>query len=262
MKRLGQLKLPLPFAAAGGVIVGSAGLILGYLSFAKPSDICSQNRIERISAFDRNASSYDSNVSIHEFLSGITSLRKSLLRDCVGDVLELAAGTGRNIGLYPHAPTVSSLTLLDMSIKMLAVAETKIGTPGGPIRIVAADASHLPFDNSQYDTVVDTFGLCSFDDPAAVLLEAARVLRPGGQLILLEHGRGDNGWLNGLLDRWADAHAQRHGCSWNRDVEALVREAAPLAGLNVEHVFRHHMGTTLVIRCKRDPKVSSTSLPL
>lgn len=246
--------IPLPAVLAGG-FVGATGLVAGYLTVARPAkEFGPASQKQRIDAFDRNALHYDADISTSETLSGISGLRSELLKGCSGDVLELAAGTGRNLPMYPPG-AVRSLTLVDLSLPMLQLAEAKLAVSTvsvGDVRLVAADITRLPFTEAAYDVVVDTFGLCSVDNPAAVVAEASRVLRPGGQLLLLEHGRSaSNGWVNGLLDRWADAHAHHHGCSWNRDVEGIVRQAAAAADLDVETVSRHHAGTTVVLRCRR-----------
>ena len=114
-----------------------------------------------------------------------------------------------------------------------------------------ADAAACPFASDSFDAVVDTFGLCSFEDPVAALREMSRVCRKGrgekdappGKIYLLEHGRSDWAWLSNILDRHADPHAKRWGCYWNRDILAIVREA----GLEIQSVARYHLGTTYVI---------------
>ena len=114
-----------------------------------------------------------------------------------------------------------------------------------------SDAAASPFASDSFDAVVDTFGLCSFEDPVAALREMSRVCRKGrgekdappGKIYLLEHGRSDWAWLSNILDRHADPHAKRWGCYWNRDILAIVREA----GLEVQSVARYHLGTTYVI---------------
>jgi SAM-dependent methyltransferase len=90
---------------------------------------------------------------------------------------------------------------------------------------------------------VDTFGLCSFEDPAAALQEMERVTKDGGEILLIEHGRGHYDWLNNILDRNSHRHTARWGCIWNRDIEGIVREA----GLEVKSMSRWHFGTTYVI---------------
>ena len=118
------------------------------------------------------------------------------------------------------------------------------------------DAATAPFESESFDAVVDTFGLCSFEDPVAALREMSRVCRrkkkknagsgdaPGsGKIYLLEHGRSDWDWVSNILDKHADPHAKRWGCYWNRDILAIVREA----GLEIESVTRYHLGTTYVI---------------
>ncbi|RDA83185.1 hypothetical protein CP532_6451 [Ophiocordyceps camponoti-leonardi (nom. inval.)] len=81
-------------------------------------------------------------------------------------------------------------------------------------------------NNHYYDTVIQTFGLCSVSDPVSVLSNLASAVKPvSGRIILLEHGRGWFGLINGLLDRYAGGHCAKFGCWWNRDMDAIVRQA-------------------------------------
>jgi methyltransferase OMS1 len=78
------------------------------------------------------------------------------------------------------------------------------------------------------------------------LTQAAQLLKPGGQLLLLEHGRSHYGWLNTRLDSAAQKHFNKWGCWWNRDISDLVKQA----GLKVESSWRWHFGTSFVIRAE------------
>lgn len=104
-------------------------------------------------------------------------------------------------------------------------------------------AEHLPYPSNSFDTVVDVFGLCSFEDPVAALGELSRVCKPQGKILLLEHGRGKYEKLNWYLDKWAPRHAASWGCWWNRDIRRAVRTA----GMTILHKEEKHMGTTLMI---------------
>jgi methyltransferase OMS1 len=134
---------------------------------------------------------------------------------------------------------------------MLAVSRAKAAVTSRPGRFSFAlgAAEALPAEGSSFDTVVDTFGLCSFEDPAAALRQMAAALAPGGTLLLLEHGRSHYAFLNGILDRGAAAHATSWGCEWNRDIAAVVAAAAAAAGLEVVTLRRFHFGTTYYIKC-------------
>jgi methyltransferase OMS1 len=54
--------------------------------------------------------------------------------------------------------------------------------------------------------------------------EMARVCKPGGRILLLEHGRASQNWLNDILDRGEARHAQKWGCRWNRDILGLIAQ--------------------------------------
>lgn len=92
-----------------------------------------------------------------------------------------------------------------------------------------------------FDTVVQTMGLCSMPDPVGTLRHLGTITEPReGRILLLEHGRSYYEWLNRVLDGLAPAHANRHGCWWNRDIGEIVRAS----GLEVVEVKRWHLGTT------------------
>ncbi|KAG5482378.1 hypothetical protein LSCM4_05634 [Leishmania orientalis] len=107
-------------------------------------------------------------------------------------------------------------------------------------------AEQLPFPDNSFDTVVDMFGLCSFDDPVRALRELSRVCKPGGKLLLIEHGKGHSHRVNNHLDKWAPRHAKNWGCWWNRDIRRVIR----LSGLSVEKWESKHFGTSHYIVAK------------
>ncbi|KAI1881042.1 hypothetical protein JX265_001282 [Neoarthrinium moseri] len=114
----------------------------------------------------------------------------------------------------------------------------------GKLRIMQGDAQDGlpagPGPAGRYDTVVQTFGLCSVRDPARLLANMARVVVPEtGRILLLEHGRSWWELVNGLLDRSAQGHFDRFGCWWNRDIEDIVERAqAAVPGLEVVEIRR------------------------
>ena len=94
-------------------------------------------------------------------------------------------------------------------------------------------------------------GLCSMPDPVDTLKHLGEITEPQrGRILLLEHGRSHYDWLNRILDNLAPTHADRHGCWWNRDIGAIVRDS----GLEVVEEKRWHLGTTwrFVLRPKQD----------
>ena len=114
-------------------------------------------------------------------------------------------------------------------------------------QVMVADAEKLPFSDAHFDTIVDTFGLCSFDDPIAVLKELQRVCKPNGKILLLEHGRTKTyTGLSSYLDKHAERHAKNWVCVWNRDIDNIVESS----GLTVEKLHNFHFGTTYYIVAK------------
>ncbi|TFB06834.1 Methyltransferase OMS1 [Trichoderma ghanense] len=149
------------------------------------------------------------------------------------------------------APVVKASSMADHTGGQLSFLD-------GHVRLVNSDAHRPlppPAHTDKYDTVIQTFGLCSVSDPVAVLSNLATVVRPGtGRIILLEHGKGYYGLVNGLLDKNAGKHFAKYGCWWNRDIEAIVEDAvAATPGLEVVKIERPNitqMGTLVWVELK------------
>jgi methyltransferase OMS1 len=296
----------------------------------------------------QTAEAFDRGLDVPELLGGIKGLRREMGKWARGRVLEVAVGTGRNLGWYDWTDVVDgvipvdeaekskvererqrreekrvkrvermkkakkeeadpelakmpgwfegemlSYTGVDISADMMGVARTRLRetVPGlkklmrrkraepmpesgvvvdvleGRVRLCIADAHEplpLPAPTTacppdtrpgKYDTIFQSFGLCSVSDPVKLVENMASVLQPDtGRIYLLEHGRGWFGFLNGWMDKTAEGHFKKHGCWWNRDIEAIIREAEKaVPGLEVVHLGRpllRQFGTTLVIELK------------
>lgn len=190
---------------------------------------------------------YDARIDSDEYWLGITSKRARVIEQAAGSVLEVCSGTSRNIDLY-RPDKVDLLIQSDESASMLndAIAKyqrLKDKLNGLEVVFTKMPATALEYSDNSFDTVVDTFGLCSCQDPIKMIKEMGRVCKPDGKILLLEHGRGFSDWLNDILDRTVEGHAMKWGCHWNRDIMRLVEES----GLAVQDVERFHFGTTMAI---------------
>ena len=116
---------------------------------------------------------------------GLADLRSQLLGGLSGDVLEIGAGTGANLGAYPA--TLRSLTLTEPTPQMAARLRDKAKESRPDAIIVEAPAEDLPFDDESFDAVVTTLVLCSVEDVDAAVGQLRRVLRPDGELVVIEH---------------------------------------------------------------------------
>lgn len=111
----------------------------------------------------------------------LRSWRASLLADLRGEVLEIGAGTGANLGLYPRGLT--GLTLVEPDQNMRRILETR----AAGAQVSGASAEDLGLPDGSLDAVVSTLVLCSVPDLDRALAEIRRVLKPGGRLLFIEH---------------------------------------------------------------------------
>jgi ubiquinone/menaquinone biosynthesis C-methylase UbiE len=169
--------------------------------------------------YDRFARWYDHVEGVLDLL-GLRTLRRSVLSEASGKVLEVAVGTGKNLCYYPQGCRIIAV---DVSAAMLNHARTtKLSLNAS---FLLADAEALPFSDKNFDTVVSSLTTCTFPNPVAALREMARVCRTDGKIFLLEHGRSNRGWLARFQDRHADQVAKPLGCHWNGEPRELAREA-------------------------------------
>ena len=189
-----------------------------------------------------DAQRYDRGMWLLERFS-LTRLRRVILAEARGAVLEVGAGTGANLPLYDAGLQV---TAVELRPERLAAAARKAPVVGraAELGVAAADAHNLPFPAATFDTIVGTLVFCSIHDPLAALAELRRVLRPGGRLLLLEHVRGQTPVTRRLTD-WLHPlwFAMQGECHLNRETAAAVAAA----GFRVERAESHGRGLLQLI---------------
>lgn len=152
------------------------------------------------------AATYDSQMRKTE-QAGLTEMRRSLLAQASGRVLEVGGGTGMNLAHYGAG--VTSLTVTEPDVSMIKRLERRVQTEAPDTTVLRAPAEDLPFEDGTFDVVVSTLVLCGVDDQPRAAREIRRVLRPGGRLLFLEHVRSRDtkrartqdrlNWLNRLV---------------------------------------------------------------
>jgi ubiquinone/menaquinone biosynthesis C-methylase UbiE len=165
--------------------------------------------------------------------AGLREVRREALAGATGRTIDIGAGTGANLPLFPQA--VSELVLAEPDPHMLRKLRPRSGSARMAAEVVQAGAEALPFEDASFDTAVFTLVLCTVPSPTAALAEAARVLKPGGKLLFVEHVRADDPGLA----RWQDRlerpwHFFGDGCHCNRDTAGMIG-AAPFEQIRVEH---------------------------
>lgn len=246
----GPAGAPSPAWIGASVAAWSASCYIAYELFRPEPKLpdCSQ----RCCTFNALAPGYDEDIEKDEKAAGILDMRRDVVSRARGHVLELGAGTGRNLRFYTG--DVSGLLMGDYSEPMLRVAARKVAVAraeadappvASNVTLAVLDACALSLPSDRYDAVVDTFGLCSFERPEEALREMQRVAKPGGRILLLEHGKSDWRTLAWWQQHRLNRHVVKWGCFWNRDILELVEGS----GLRIVDVQRRHMGTTYLIEC-------------
>jgi ubiquinone/menaquinone biosynthesis C-methylase UbiE len=153
-----------------------------------------------------------------------------------GLVLEVGVGSGVNLPLY--GPAVTHVFGLDPSPELLRLASRRAADVVIPVSLLRASAEDLPVADAVFDTIVMTWTLCSIPNPIAALAEMRRVLRPGGQLIFVEHGLSPEirtaRWQRRLTPYWKQFSG---GCHLDRKTDDLIRAA----GFQVDAVETGYM---------------------
>ena len=158
--------------------------------------------------------------------------RRKALGHVRGRLLEIGGGTGFNLPHYPR--DIEELVITEPAPGMLERARRRAAETDLPVTMLQASAEQLPFEDESFDTVVSTLVLCSVEDVDRALAEIHRVLRPGGQLLFVEHVRSDDPrtakWQDRLERPWM---VFADGCHPNRATVEHI-EASPLEVVEVE----------------------------
>lgn len=163
-------------------------------------------------------------------------LRARVASDLDGEVLEVGFGSGRNVPFYPTAVTrVRAVDPATVGRKLAAkrVAETTV-----PVEYIGLDGETLPLTDASVDHVLTTWTLCTIPDVDRALEEIRRVLRPGGSLHFLEHGRSPDPNVLRWQDRLTPLQQKiAGGCHLNRPIDALLAAS----GLEIDRLENYYL---------------------
>jgi SAM-dependent methyltransferase len=178
------------------------------------------------------AATYDSQMRRTE-RAGLAEMRRSLLTQASGEILEVGGGTGANLAYY--RPEVTSLTVTEPDVSMIKRLERRVRAGGPRATVLRAPAEDLPFEDGTFDVVVSTLVLCGVDDQPRAVREIRRVLRPQGRLLFLEHLRSKDARLARTQDRLNWLNRLVVGCDCNRPTLETITDAGFEVKV-VEHV--------------------------
>ena len=154
----------------------------------------------------------------------LADYRGRIVPAAAGRVLEIGIGSGLNLPFYGQG--VQRVIGLDPSPKLLAMARRAERGQTRLVELIEGSAEDIPLDAASVDTVVTTWTLCSIPDSARALAEIRRVLRPGGRLLFVEHGRAPEPnvvwWQDRVTPAWRRLAG---GCHLNRAVADLIEGA-------------------------------------
>ncbi|QYR23293.1 class I SAM-dependent methyltransferase [Paenibacillus sp. sptzw28] len=169
-------------------------------------------------------------------------IRKQLLQNANGIVLEIGSGTGLNFPFYEHAKKV---TAIEPDPLMRQRSLVRLENAQIPIEVISARAESLPFPDDSFDCVVCTLVFCTIPTSRKALEEIRRVCKPDGQMLMFEHVKVKHPVL-GPLQEWMTPLWKRlcDGCHLNRDTIELVKQE----GFKINRIERFYKDIFVVIK--------------
>jgi len=168
--------------------------------------------------------------------SQFAKLRGRVAGQLDGEVLEIGFGSGRNVPHYPSS--VTRVFAVEPSEVGRTLASKRVEASPVPVEHVGLDGQALTLDDESVDCVLSTWTLCTIPQVDVALTEVRRVLRPGGRLYFLEHGRADRDHVVRWQDRLTPIQRRvAGGCHLNRPIDSLIRDA----DLDVTHVSNYYL---------------------
>lgn len=201
------------------------------------------DREKQIRIFDKQAEAY----AKRRYKSDMALWRRQLIADAYGDVLELAVGAGANFSFYRKDVR---LTAVDFSSQMMEKAKEAAAEEGIQTKWLLSDVEAIDFPEHSFDTVVSTMSFCSYRDPAAMLAKVNRWCRPGGSILLMEHGRSTSNWI-AALQKWIDPLSCKFaGCYQSRDLRSLLAAS----DLSIRRLESRFMNIVLLVWASPGPE--------
>lgn len=180
---------------------------------------------------------YNRITSIYTFMESLPEVffagwRKKLIAKATGKILEVGVGTGKNFKYYPIGADVTGIDIAD---KMVVIARRNAAKWDLSFKIEEGDAQNIAYPDNFFDSVVATFVFCSVPDPIKGLRELRRVVKPDGQVLLLEHVRIDTPIMGWIMDRLNPLVVRIVGANINRRTVENVMAAGFLID-GIEHL--------------------------
>jgi ubiquinone/menaquinone biosynthesis C-methylase UbiE len=161
--------------------------------------------------------------------------RNRVVSNATGRVLEVGIGSGLNLPFYGNK--VAQVIGLEPSPTLLGMANKAARKSQIPLRLVEGTAEAIPIEDQSVDAVVTTWTMCNIPEIQSALQEMRRVLRPGGRLLFVEHGRAPDPGVRWWQDHLTPAWKHLSGCHLNRPIEELIENA----GFGIERLDKGYM---------------------
>jgi ubiquinone/menaquinone biosynthesis C-methylase UbiE len=174
--------------------------------------------------------------------------RRQLLSYAKGNVLEVEVGEGNNFNYYPMG---LHLTATDLSAKMVERAKAGAARKRIKARFIVSPVESLELQEQAFDTIVSTFSLSAYENPALVLEQFSKWCKPDGRILLLEYGLSKHAWVNWLQQKWEPFHYRKRGTHINRDILAIISDSK----LMVKKVEVRYAGIVYLVWASLSPRV-------
>jgi ubiquinone/menaquinone biosynthesis C-methylase UbiE len=172
--------------------------------------------------------------------------RRQLLSYAKGCVLEVCVGAGYNFKFYPCQVNI---TATDLSARMVEKAKLVAAENGSRAEFIVSAVEDLQLQPQSFDTIVSTLSMCAYEDPGEVLNQFNNWCKPGGIILLMEHGLSKYGFLRWLQRKWSPYHYNKMGCHLDRDMVSIISKSK----LKIKKIERKVVGIIILVWAAPSP---------